>query len=491
MSNNKSLLEAITDNIKDGVLPDTFSLPKEDDNSDPNKIKFADGAMDGIGIYHMVQPEITDELMQTLADAFKYVGDTPKAMKRMSDFFAKIPPISGIDTIQRFIIDNSQLLDAQKVYMFAVDCVYSTDVNMVKLGLMIIEIFNEPDEQVKKIIRTLGLSDEFTIFSVFNMLGWENGNQEIFELAQKVHGWGRIHAVARIEPETQEIKDWLLREGIANDVVPDYSALDVYEKVGIDKLLKEEIYDSQLNQIANVLLSMFDEGPVSGISALSEEEATDMLGYFISQAEIHSATLDICNLMLTISEDERFSAFTDKCSEYLNSTKCKTLIGNELDKGRGIRLAKAVGIPYKENIFSHLKTDFNSGYSNCGALLDDDAYRKKVVDVFRTSLPLKTMIGEPTTAGGYFDKYADYNKLAYLIQLLKEYPLCGTDLVAIALRTPIIQCRIQALNAIAEWCKVKKCSIKELSDELYQAVEYLKQAEVDDKVKELFTKYNL
>ena len=52
MSNKKSLLEAITDNIKGGVLPDTFSLPKED-NSDPNKIRFADGAMDGIGIYHM------------------------------------------------------------------------------------------------------------------------------------------------------------------------------------------------------------------------------------------------------------------------------------------------------------------------------------------------------------------------------------------------------------------------------------------------------
>lgn len=233
MSNNKSLLEVITDNIKGGVLPDTFSLPKEDDNSNPNKIRFADGAMDGICIYHMVQPEITDELMQTLADAFKYVADTPKAMKRMSDFFAEIPPISGIDIIQKFIIDNSQLLDVQKVYMFAVDCMYSTDVNMVKLGLMIIEIFNEPNEQIKKIIRTLGLSDEFTIFSVFNMLGWANGNHEIFKLAQKVHGWGRIHAVARIEPETQAIKDWLLREGIANDVIPDYSALDVYEKVGM------------------------------------------------------------------------------------------------------------------------------------------------------------------------------------------------------------------------------------------------------------------
>ncbi len=491
MSGKKSLLEIISENITDGELSDKFSLPKDDDIGDPDRLILADGAMDGIGIYHMVQPEITDEQMQIVSKAFQNIGDTPKVMDSMRSFFEKVFPIRGIDAIQRYIIDHSQTLDVQKVYMFAVDCLYSAEVDMVKLGLIIIEIFNEPDEQIKKIIRTLGLSDEFTIFSVFNMLGWENGNQEVFELAQKVHSWGRIHSVARLEPETQEIRDWLLREGIANDVVPDYSALDVYEKVGISKLLKENISDTQLNQIANVLCSMFDEGSVRGISALSDEEAKDMLGDFINQAEFHTATLEICGLMMTIAAKEQFSDFSDKCSEYLNSKKSKSLIEKELSNGRGINLAKYVGIPFKEKIYAHMKADFSSGFGNCGALLDDEAYREKVIDLFRTSLPLKTMIGEPTTAGGYFDKYADYNKLSYLLQFLKDYPLSSTDLVAAALRMPIVQCRIQALNAISEWCKVEECNVKGLSEEIYQAVEYLKQAEVDDKVKELLVKYGL
>lgn len=357
--------------------------------------------------------------------------------------------------------------------------------------MLIVEIFNEPDDKLKDIIRTLGLSDEFSIFAIFNMLTWGNGNQDIFELAKKVHGWGRIHAVTRLNPDTEEIKEWLLNEGINNDVVPDYSALDVYEKVSISDLLKQDVSDKQLDKIAKVLNSMFDEGPVRGISALSDEEAKEMLNSFITQAEKLSASLDICELMLTISEDERFSCFADRCGNYLNSDKCRNLIENELESGKGIRVAQAVGIPYKEKIFRHLKEQFDSGYGNCGALVDDDEYREKMIDVFRTNLPIETMKGEPTNEGGYFPKYGNYNKLAFLIQSLRDYPLCGADLVAAALRMPLVQCRTQALNAIAEWCKAKNCSVKELSDELYQSVEYLKKAEVDNRVKELIEKLEL
>lgn len=48
MSNKKALLEVISENIKNGELPGTFSLPKKDDNDAPNKISFADGALDGM-----------------------------------------------------------------------------------------------------------------------------------------------------------------------------------------------------------------------------------------------------------------------------------------------------------------------------------------------------------------------------------------------------------------------------------------------------------
>lgn len=482
MNEKISLLETIRANIKDGELPGSFSLPKYGEDNDPNKIRFADGAMDGIGIYHMGQPHITDEMRQIISDAFKHIDDTEKAEQLMSGLLEKLVPIRAIDLIQEYIIDNAASLDPNTVYAFAVGRLHSSDINMIKLGLIITEIFTEHDEAVKEIIRTLGLSDEFTIFSVFNMMTWENADREIFELAKKVHGWGRIHAVKRLAPETKEIRDWLLEEGVKNDVVPAYSALDVYSKLDIPSMLKEDITDDKLTQIAYLLEAMFDEGPVRGISALEEEAAASMISGFISLAAQRRSSPEICELILTISEDERFCSFTEKCREYLHCEKCREVIGRELENGRGIRLAKAVGIPYKEKIFEHLKSDFNSGCFNCSALVDDDEYREMVVDVFRTSLPLKSM-----TNAEHFDNYADSNKLACLIQSLREYPLCGTDLVAAAAKIPTVQCRAQALSTIKQWCDIRGCSLQELSGELYRAVEVLKNTDDNEKIKKMIT----
>ncbi len=485
MLNEKiSLLELIRENIKDGELPDTFSLPKESDD-DPSKLRWADGALDGCRIYHMAPSEINEEQMKIVADAFAMLGDNEKAMSRMKDFFTQISPIAGIDAIQNYIYEHTDTLDGKSIYLLAADCLYSYDVDLVKLGIMLVEVFDEPDDMVKDIIRTLGLSDEFSIFVIFNMMTWENGNQEIFELAKKVHSWGRIHAVERLEPENQEIKDWLLANGIDNEVLKEYSALEVYNKVGVAELLKTEINDEKLDQITRVLSSMITEGPVRGISALSENDVNAVLRDYISQLEKHKLTLDICELILTICEYDRFIDFKSVCTNILNSSECKILIEHELENGRAISLAKATDIPYKEKIIAHMKADFDEGFGNCSVLLEDEKYRQQVIDIFRNNLPLSTMIGEPTTAFGYYEEYSDYNKLAYLIQFLGEYPLCGTDLVISALNMPIVQCRTQAIKAISEWCKVNECTLSELSVDIYKAVENIKRIEVDDRVKKM------
>ncbi len=322
MNEKKSLLDVIRENIVNGELPDSFSLPKDDDG-DPNKIRWADGAEEGVMIYHMGRSEISDEQMQIVADAFSNSGDTEKVVTKMKEFFEKASPIGSIDAIQRYIFDHTDILDPNVIHNLGVECLHKDDVAIVKFGLMLIEIFNEPDEELKDIIRTLGLSNEFSLFAIFNMLTWTDGNNEVFELAKKVRGWGRIHAVERLEPETEEIKEWLLAEGINNDVVPDYSALDVYQKAGIASLLKTDITDTQLDQIASVLKSMFSEGPVKGISSLSEEESRDLLGDFAAQSGNHELTANICDVIKTISEDERFkdiACMDERVKKYLEES---------------------------------------------------------------------------------------------------------------------------------------------------------------------------
>ncbi len=61
------------------------------------------------------------------------------------------------------------------------------------------------------------------------MRRWADGNDAVWEAAQHVSGWGRIHAVAQLEPGSDAIRRWLLLEGWRNNVAPDYSALTCVE----------------------------------------------------------------------------------------------------------------------------------------------------------------------------------------------------------------------------------------------------------------------
>ena len=487
MEQKQPILEIIRENLQNGELPASFSLPKED--ADPNRVRWADGALDGVGIYHMRAPEITEDNMKLVAEAFSTLDDYAHFTEKMKEFFGAVTPIRAIDAIQHYILEHAEDLEPNQVHHLAVECLHSADTDLIKLGLIIVEIFNEPDGFLKDIIRTLGLSDEFTIFAIFNMMRWTDGNAEIFALAKKVHGWGRIHAVERLEPETQEIRDWLLAEGIRNDVTEDYSALDVYQKTDIGGMLRDSVTDMQLDQIACVLNAMLDEGPVRGISALPEQEAKEMVSGFLDQTAAHTMTLNICNLILRLLHDERFAAVSERCQAILNSYSCRRVIEQALETGHGIRCAQETGIPYEEKILAHMKADFDSGYANCNYLLTNEAYREQVLDLFRTALPLDSMAGEPTDKNGYSKEYANEHKLEYIVQGLEKYPLCGTDLVIAGLRSPIVTCRSIALRTVSEWCKAKECTLAGLSDELYRAIEQLKAAEVSENIKKRIEEY--
>ena len=317
---NISLLEYIRQNLADGELPDSFSLPKEDEKTS----MFADGAMDGISIYHSMGQEIPAESMDLVIRALGAVseGKDKQAVELMREFFQKHSPIRAIDEIEGYIYDHTDVLNAEKMHGFALACMQSSETNLVKLGLMLIEVFSEPEESVKEMIRTLGLSDEFTIFAVFNMMHWQNANDEIFRLAAHVHGWGRIHAVERLEADTEEIREWLLAEGVQNRIVPAYSAYTVFSKADVEDMLNGEISDRQFAGIAEIITALFDEGSVSGISVV--EDAGGVLAKFLSQAKRHKLTLSIADTILEIWEKDQFAVLHPICEEILKNDYIQT-----------------------------------------------------------------------------------------------------------------------------------------------------------------------
>lgn len=320
-SKAKSLYKYILSSVVDKHLPENFSLPQSDGDNEP---RFADGAIDGITIFHTAFSDMTDEEHELMAKAVNAASeaDFELADKLFMELGQKKRAISIIDELQEYIIENRETFPAENFYHYAILSIMESDnTECVKYGLSILELFDiENNEKLKDVVRTLGLSDEFSIFVIFIMLKWENGNDEVFRLAQKLHGWGRIHAIERIEPETSEIKEWLLRDGIHNNVLPAYSALICWKNSDAETILKNNPSKEDLSGIRDIIDGLLDEGPVPGLSQLENE--TDIIITFLNKVmDMKPDTADyevIQNILTRYEENNNNPEIVNLCKMALD-----------------------------------------------------------------------------------------------------------------------------------------------------------------------------
>ena len=487
MSEKESLYHYIKKNMVGDQLPKEFSLPKD---TPKNQIIFADGAEDGIAIYHMGNSDVSEESIELLSEWRKAVsdGDFELGHRKLEEFAKSNTPLNAIDEFEGNIIHHASELNAENIHGFAMKCIMeSSSVDIVKYALEILEVFSEPDEELKDIIRTFGMSDEFTLFSIFNMLSWENANEEIFSLAKKVRGWGRVHAVARLEPETEEIRRWLLEEGIDNKVIPAYSALEVYHKADVCGLLKSELTENELCQVGDILSALLDEGPTVGISAV--EAADVMITDFLKQVQRSKPVLSLCETVLELSKETGSEEVSALCKEILSSAAVKEAVLLWAKDAEGLELAEYLEIDYFEPLYNCIVDDFDKHFYKCDRLIKNDFFREKVFQLFREHMPMKQMVSEPQDCLGLGKEYENYSRLGYLVQHLTEYPLCGTDFVELALKSPVVSNRNMALRVLDSWCKKKQCTLQELSSELFSNVEELKKKEVSENVLKNIAQY--
>ena len=283
---NKPIYESIKEAVVDGLLPDGFSL--SDLTDDEKSVSFADGALDGITMYHMPPYEMTEENYQVMTEAINSASH--HEFEIADSLFIQLSQenraISISGKLQHYIFDNRDNLKAENLYEYAIGLIQLSDNReCVKYGLLILGLLVINNEEEKDIIRTLALSDEFTIFCIQIMYTWSGGNNDIFETARKVHGWGRIHALELLKPlmpRAKEIREWMLKEGIHNNVAPSYSALTCWKNANIGSILYVDPTYEELYYIGKILDAMLDESAVPGISTL--DKRIDILLKYLEKA---------------------------------------------------------------------------------------------------------------------------------------------------------------------------------------------------------------
>ena len=315
--NKKPIFEIIADRLRQTEFKDDdvitlgkdFSLPNDEEG-----LKYIDGAKDGICVYHMGAAEITQKDIEEINTVitFANTGDYDQADSVLEKLCERIRVVNFIDELQDCILARKDEVE-DKFYIYSLYLMtQSANIECVKAGMMIQELFGQ-SEEVKGMVRTLGLSDEFTLYSVFIMRNWENGNTEIMNIAKSVNGWGKVHAVHYIEPDTEEIKYWLLTGAVSNDVMPAYSGWDCYKKADVEAILKKGgLTYEELEGVLSIVDAMLDEGPVLGISNVEnpKEILLEVLNHSIKHLPLSSEN---CNVISDISDWQKENLVDENC----------------------------------------------------------------------------------------------------------------------------------------------------------------------------------
>lgn len=260
------IYEYIKKHTKDGRLPEGFRIPWI-------QSMWAPGAQDGVSLYHMapLQPDPARE--QKILEALKLMSAEENAQYTETIFaiFEELeqqaPIVKLYDEIVLTIIRHQAELHPIRLLNYG-DWLICQGASLmaVKLGLTVLSPFNVPF--VEEVMMEFGVYDEFTFYAarVLSQGHWQNGNAELFRLAKNVRGWGRIHAVEFLEPETQEIRDWLLFEGADNDVIPQYSADLCLRKAGAESRLDGNLSAEEHEAIGKLIRAALEPGPCPGVT---------------------------------------------------------------------------------------------------------------------------------------------------------------------------------------------------------------------------------
>ena len=294
---------------KDGTLPADFSLPRPNSGAEETQtLRFADGAFDGISLYHMAPDKrdiksLTEILGLIGAGAYDKAAECLQLFFSMDEYISMLPLI---DDLQSWIIDHKEQISAQAVYEFSAALLKeSPHIESIKFALSCLELMDlsgSESTHVRNLIRVLALSDEFTLHCLFVMGRWPDANEAIFETAKRVFGWGRIHAVERLEPEREEIRRWILLEGWHNRVAEEYSALTCLEKSGaIEKAKAGALDDGSFAALCELMLPLLNEGPVAGIGGLGDD-AFDFLEDFLALCQTREKTEAVLRAAAAVSD---------------------------------------------------------------------------------------------------------------------------------------------------------------------------------------------
>ena len=500
-----SIYELIKNSIQaNGELPENFILPPKD----PNGVPWADGAMDGVYIYHTVGNEEDIEPLKNIVFQISE-GKFEEAETNLDKLDFSM--ISRTNSLLDWIIQEQKQINLNNLYEFASSQLStSKNIEVIKFCLSVLAIMNvETDEETIEKVKILALSDEFTLYCLNIFVKLENSNKEIFEIAEKVKGWGRVHSIGYLEVTNDEIKEWILEEGCHNDVLPAYTAYTCAKKINLIEMLNEDkISNKKFNDISYLMNALLDESAITGMSALEDREL--LIERYLEKAKTLASTEEDYYAVITLKEyiknnKEINNELIKICDEILNSENTRNNVKELLKEGYGYNIAKYLGIDIDKYILEYLQDNpLKNPYIVFN--ISERKNMEKLVSLIEKKLTLEKLEGAPTDK--FYPKNEENKEYIFLDTIIRKlgnfgrternfivtlYPVApttsmdepenfigiGENLIICALNSPYVDIRYGAVNTLESW--KEKGYI--LSNEIIENIKKLEKLEVDEELK--------
>ena len=495
----KSIFEQIDDAVRmNACIPEGFALV--DALKPGEKTNTYLGSDEGIIGHPVIAPDETE-----LETAVKIIKEAVKINAKLAVhgfddnvLGFKVARIRG--SLLKNIIDDIKEYDPHKLSTLAYSLtMFGTKIETVKLGLLILVLFDfADDEVVKKHLITLGMYEEFTSYVISNVKSWPEGmrNHVYYIYAQKLRGWGKINAMECLEPINDEIKEWVLCNGCRNEVGYKYLAATAYKKSGLSDRLKDgSLTEEQMRGARDIMRGLLEDPANPGIASV-DNPALLAMRYFRELAEHDIALEDVVNMY----QIKDYFANIDKASRPADKEKAQTVIDRLMgvsDAEKKIRegvfekpelsvpIAAHAGIDIADPLMECVVKDFDGYYKYGYYFLIDCVY----VDEFLTVCE-KNLAGKNFKAGMGLDTVTPDDENIWLldavIQHLSPYPGKGIPLIMTAIGSSVLRFRSVAAKVISDWEEAEGTNIKKLSPDIFHLVKKVKKKEAADSLKKVW-----
>jgi hypothetical protein len=471
----QSIYQYVSDHLgPDGALtPEGISLPDEPLVT-TDEVKWAPGAMEGVLGHHARAGEDAHDQANVVAERLRAAAGRP-SKRNLERLYDAVCGYNGLAVADRVVGGMAHLSEDRRMVHELGRWLATSGVDRgaVKVGIALLGATGLGQDAA--VVRILGRHEEFTLYAAVAILnGAQNPEAELWELAQAVEGWGRIHCVERLSAtQDPDIREWILRAGFRNSVMYEYLAFIAATTGGLnDALRRNEVDRSLLTAAGEILAALVTGGPAEDMDDYLEgaEAVAAYLALMQVRAESMQDYLAVATIRRFLDEEEgwdhrasrgwsatRREAFESHCAAILTAAEWDDRIrlglmsDDRVEFWRADMAARDRGIDTFDIQVAKIREDPLGGPWLRAWQQADRGRAEFLASLARQLLPLDEIPTGPSDALGVGPRWRPHSALDGTLQVLGSHVGVGPDLVLIGLQSPVVRNRNLSLRVLREW----------------------------------------